>query len=72
MPLSTKRPLAPAYVILPLVKSVTCAWASVERPLTPNVPVTFELASSSMLPVPTVLISKLLFELVVSIRLPTI
>ena len=40
--------------------------------LTLKVPVTFELANNSMLPVPTVLISKLLFELVVSILLPTI
>ena len=40
--------------------------------LTLKVPVTFELASNSIDPVPTVLISKLLFELVVSILLPTI
>jgi hypothetical protein len=41
-------------------------------PVTLNVPVTVELASNSMLPVPTVLISKLLLLAVVSIRLPTI
>ena len=70
--LSTKRPLVLAYVKRPLVKSVTCAWASVDNPLTPNVPVTFVLANNSIDPVPTVLISKLLFDETVSIRLPTI
>ena len=56
----------------PLVKSLTCACANVLNSLTLKVPVTFELASSSMLPVPVVLISKLLFVAVVSILLPTI
>ena len=72
LPLSTNLPLAPAYVIRPLVKSLTCACASVESPLTPNVPVTFEFASNSIEPVPVVLTSKLLLVAVVSIRLPTI
>ena len=70
--LSCSLPLVPANVTRPLVKSLTSACANVDKLDTPNVPVTFELASNSIVPVPTVLSSKLLFELVVSIRLPTI
>ena len=70
--LSCNSPSVPASTIRPLVKSSILALAKVAWPLTSNVPVTFEFAKSSMLPVPTVLISKLLLLEVVSILLPTI
>ena len=70
--LSINLPLVLAYVTRPLVKSVTCACASVDNPLTPKLPVTFVFANNSIEPVPTVLTSKLLFVAVVSILLPTI
>ena len=55
--------ILPPSVILPVTST---------SPLTPKLPVTFVLANNSILPVPTVLISKLLFVAVVSILLPTI
>ena len=55
--------ILPPSVIFPVTSTL---------PLTPKLPVTFVLANNSMLPVPTVLISKLLFVAVVSILLPTI
>ena len=78
-PISHKRsPAVPKEATDPLVPVANVTWpvevifVAVTVLLTPKLPVTFELANNSIVPVPTVLISKLLFELVVSMRLPTI
>ena len=60
--------VSPMRIFPPSVISPTTSML----PLTFKLPVTFVLASNSIVPVPTVLISKLLFVAVVSIRLPTI